>query len=170
MSSSMILLAAIRSIYLINDPARQPQAQAPGSAPMGLPRLVCAPKGRHGGGSFHPAWLSERAAPLGPVWGPPAHTPASFTRAHLLHPAEGSGTHALCRADRQHTFRPCTRLPGRGGGVQGLPEGSTATKGWCRAGDTWLSDGCCLMNEFGETAVLPGWVFSKTVPKPAVVD
>lgn len=44
MSSSMILLAAIRNIYLINDPARQPQAQVTGSSPVGLSRLICAPK------------------------------------------------------------------------------------------------------------------------------
>lgn len=41
MSSSMILLAAIRNIYLINDPARQPQAPAPGLSDGALLAHLC---------------------------------------------------------------------------------------------------------------------------------
>ena len=44
----MILLGAIRNIYLINDPSRQPQAQAPGSSPVGLSHLICLLKSRDG--------------------------------------------------------------------------------------------------------------------------
>lgn len=110
MSSSMILLGAIRSIYLINDPARQLQAQAPGSSPVGLLCLIRLLKSRDGRWPFLiPLRRGTRALRAGSTPGadlerpPPTLCPCSIHTEHI------------CSTQPRNTpfvgYPPCTNVP-----------------------------------------------------------
>lgn len=94
MSSSMILLRAIRNIYLINDPSRQPQAQAPGSSPVGLLHFICLLKSRDGTWPFffpltRGMGLPGLAAPQGLIWRTPTHALDLFVPSTPAPPSRG---------------------------------------------------------------------------------
>ena len=96
MSSSMILLGAIRNIYLINDPSRQPQAQAPGSSPVGLLHLICLLKSRDGRWPF----FIPLSRGMGAFWA--GSTPGAGLE--NPHPCSGSiRTEHSCSAQQRRT-------------------------------------------------------------------
>ena len=90
----MILLGAIRNIYLINDPSRQPQAQAPGSSPVGLSHLICLLKSRDVRWPFfiplsRGMGVSGLAAPQGLIWRTLTHPFDPFVPSTPAPPSRG---------------------------------------------------------------------------------
>ena len=92
----MILLGAIRNIYLINDPSRQPQARAPGSSPVGLLHLICLLKSRDGRWPF----FIPLSRGMGAFWA--GSTPGAGLE--NPHPCSGSiRTEHSCSAQQRRT-------------------------------------------------------------------